>query len=311
MPDVSESPDLLCLLAMPRTGSSYVSDLFDAHPQFQSHTELFHREAVFLRVADRSALLPDLTRLARTRSADIYDPALVAWARKSPRALLDFLSERREKRFLTFKVFPRHLSDEQLDPVLFDAPRIACLLLERDPLASYVSQLKARRTREFSHRDTSHLTVDAEAAEFVDDAAPPGCPRQRPDRFHQPLARADVDARILEPGDLRREIGCTVLVRPCIDDGKARLLQPGNHHAADGVAIGIIGQQNPDLLVGRQLAPLIRVKLGKVRRTEGEVIGPLERRRLARLGAAAEPALQEGRSALGAACRPRRPEIAK
>lgn len=168
MPDVSESPDLLCLLAMPRTGSSYVSDLFDAHPQFQSHTELFHREAVFLRVADRSALLPDLARLARTRSADIYDPALVAWARKSPRTLLDFLSERREKRFLTFKVFPRHLSDEQLDPVLFDAPRIACLLLERDPLASYVSQLKARRTREFSHRDTSHLTVDADAREFVE-----------------------------------------------------------------------------------------------------------------------------------------------
>ncbi len=168
MPDVPESPDLLCLLAMPRTGSSYVSVLFDAHPQFQSHTELFHREAVFLRVADRAALLPELARIARARSADIFDPALVAWARKFPRALLEFLSERRERRFLTFKVFPRHLSDDQLDPVHFDSPRIACLLLERHPLATYVSQLKARRTREFSHRDTSDLTVDADPAEFVE-----------------------------------------------------------------------------------------------------------------------------------------------
>lgn len=36
-----------------------------------------------------------------------------------------------------------------------------------------------------------------EAAEFVDNATPPGCPRQRPDRVYQPLACGDVDARVL------------------------------------------------------------------------------------------------------------------
>ena len=58
--------------------------------------------------------------------------------------------------------------------------------------------------------------------------------------------------------------------------------------AADRVAVGVGGQQHPHLPVGGELAPLIGVQTGEVAHAEAEVVGPLERRWLTRLGTAAE-----------------------
>ena len=155
------------MVAMPRTGSSYLADLLDNHPDFEVHTELFHRQAVFLKVADRERLLPILSAVFRTSFADIYDPRLVERAHDDPTALLSVLAQHRTARYLTLKVFPRHLDAATLNERLLRPKGIAHLLLSRDPLSTFVSQLKARCTKQWSHQDTSRLQVTIDTDEFL------------------------------------------------------------------------------------------------------------------------------------------------
>lgn len=158
----------ICLLAMPRTGSSYLADLLSRHPDIEVHTELFHRAACFLGVAHRDRLTPLLAREVGRPLADFRDPALVAWVHQHPERFLELLAQQRTAPHLFLKIFPRHLDLVDLDRAILHAPPITSLLLKRHPLTTFVSQLKAMETNSWSHRDTTGLQVQTDAIRFLE-----------------------------------------------------------------------------------------------------------------------------------------------
>jgi len=153
---------------MPRTGSSYLADLLGRHPDFEVHTELFHRAACFLGIRHRERLTPILAREVGQTLSDYRDAHLVNWVHRFPERFLNVLARERVAPHLFFKVFPRHLDRPDLDRVLLENPQVAPLLLTRHPLTTFVSQLKAMDTQSWSHRDTTTLKVKAEASQFLD-----------------------------------------------------------------------------------------------------------------------------------------------
>ena len=91
--------------------------------------------------------------------------------------------------------------------------------------------------------------------------------------------------------DLRRVVGGAVFVSARIEHREAGLFEQRDHVRAQRVAVGIVGEHDADLLVGRDLsvAPLRNIGLGEFGDAEREVIGPLERRGL-------RPAWRRGRN---------------
>ena len=90
--------------------------------------------------------------------------------------------------------------------------------------------------------------------------------------------------------DLRRIVGGAVFVAARIEHSEAGFFENRNHMLAQRIAVGVVGEHNADLFVGRHRAviPFRNIRLGEFGDAEREVIGPLERRRFAGLGAAAE-----------------------
>ena len=98
----------------------------------------------------------------------------------------------------------------------------------------------------------------------------------------------DLALLLLEQRDLCRKVGRAVLVGAGVDDGEAVLGQGRREVRANRVAVGVVGIEHADLLVGRDEVPLRDVGLVELVDAETEMVSPLERRGRAGLGAAAE-----------------------
>lgn len=157
----------ICLLALPRTGSSYLCDLMMAHPQVESHSELFHRRAVFLGVPERPRLIRFFSQVLQASLVDYQDRRLVDFAHSQPRKFLDLLAEQSNKPYLFFKVFPRHLPWDVIEDQLLANREVGKLFLYRDPLQTYVSFLLGRLSDTWSHQDTTLMRVKVDPDEFL------------------------------------------------------------------------------------------------------------------------------------------------
>src|SRR5262249_29965588 len=98
----------------------------------------------------------------------------------------------------------------------------------------------------------------------------------------------EVNSLFLKQRDLRGVIGGPVFERTGVDHGVSVLFEGLREERADGVAIGVVRKHDPDLLVVGDLVPQRKIQSRELGAAEGEVVRPLERRRLARLPPATE-----------------------
>ena len=99
----------------------------------------------------------------------------------------------------------------------------------------------------------------------------------------------DLDALVLELGDMGRKIVRQVLITARVDQGVAgagERLGEAELGVAPGVAVAVVGEEAADHLVGLQLAPEVEEHADHVLQPPEIVVGPLEARR--RIAAAAE-----------------------
>jgi LPS sulfotransferase NodH len=152
----------ICVLAMPRTGSSHVNKLLKSIPQVNAKSELFHR------AQPARFTQPENKALAK-RGAPVDDvQAMIEWRRENPVATLEGVSEGSREPVVTFKVFPNHLPRPVMNDAFFTRDDMAFLLLRRRFIECYISGIKARSAGLFTQIDTTALKPTLSTERFVE-----------------------------------------------------------------------------------------------------------------------------------------------
>jgi LPS sulfotransferase NodH len=155
-------PRFICILAMPRTGSSYLGGLLEGDGHFNYKAELFHQNTV------RRLSEADLQAHRAASHGQITDDAsLCAWRSAHPGRTLDLLFESGGRRPLLFKLFPRHIKHELLLSELFARDDVAYILLRRRPIESFISLQKANALQVWGRVDTTMRKPELMPERFV------------------------------------------------------------------------------------------------------------------------------------------------
>jgi hypothetical protein len=103
-------------------------------------------------------------------AAGLADPdgeALCQWRRQNPREALDVLFRSRDGLPMIIKLFPDHLSTEQLSSAIFSRDDIGFLMLRRRPIECFISNQKARSAGKFSAIDTTAIKPELSVKPFL------------------------------------------------------------------------------------------------------------------------------------------------
>jgi LPS sulfotransferase NodH len=159
----SPKPRFFCVLAVPRTGSSYLNYLLSAFPEMNAKSELFHGTY-------QSEFSPgELAALRKRSGLDLSDKAaFTAWKRAHPAATLEAIHEGAGgKGIITFKVFSGHLKPDLLESELMARDDIAFAILRRRAIDSFISGQKAGAVGKFSRHDTTDIKPELSVEAFA------------------------------------------------------------------------------------------------------------------------------------------------
>ncbi|MGD0190895.1 MAG: hypothetical protein ABSD74_09165 [Rhizomicrobium sp.] len=150
----------VCILAVPRTGSSHASSLLRRCPELNVKGEIFNR----------STQMParDLGALASASGKSGEDSAaIIEWCRSNPASTLETLYQAGGYQILVFKLFAGHVAKELIRDQLFSRDDVRYILLGRRPIESFISVQKAKIVSSFKRVDTTPLKPELDADEFI------------------------------------------------------------------------------------------------------------------------------------------------
>ncbi len=153
----------VCILAVPRTGSTHVVRLLSSCRQLNIKRELFDKSGGNGGLGKR-----DLPALETAAGGGVTDPAALSeWRRQHPTETLETLHANGAYATLVFKLFPNHLTKEQIAEHIFSRDDVAYIILKRRPIDSYISSLKAEIVGTHSDVETTSVKPALETEAFV------------------------------------------------------------------------------------------------------------------------------------------------
>ncbi|MDB2408063.1 sulfotransferase [Jannaschia sp.] len=187
---------LIALLSAPRMGTTQVIHVLNEMTKVANLGEWFDpRGSNFI----APPLLAELSRHFDRPVKQRLDTELGHWAHADPerglRLLRDTLPATAPAGI--FKVFPGHLDAEKTIAHVLPFPNTRFLVVERDPLSSYISFEKGKQTGAWLLTDTTDMRIALDAREYLSYA----------DHLsrHFTTLRAELDARGLPWIDMRYE----------------------------------------------------------------------------------------------------------
>jgi hypothetical protein len=152
----------LCIFGIPRTGSMHLCKLLRSCPEFNVKPELFH--------GDRRTpiTIREMAALRERSGGAVTDmDSFIAWRRTHVFDTLEALHEGGRGRIVTVKMFPGHGSRKAMETELLPRADVACALLARRPIDSYISNLKAKTLDAYGSVDTTDLKPALSADDFL------------------------------------------------------------------------------------------------------------------------------------------------
>jgi hypothetical protein len=128
---------IICVIAVPRTGSNHVIRLLRNCAGLHVASEIFH--ATWHNWV--TAYLPMLTDISGGEVVDVE--TFAAWKAAHPRTFVEAMAAARDGTPFVFKLFPRHLPPDVLRDAIFGAPGIGFIILKRRPIECFISARKA------------------------------------------------------------------------------------------------------------------------------------------------------------------------
>jgi hypothetical protein len=157
-PESAAVPKIVCMIGMPRTGSTHLMRLLKGCPEFYVKSELF-KQGYKLRRADKRAIM--------AASGLTPDDELTKWRRLNPAKVLDIVFESGGRRPVFIKLFPGHLSERQIEAEIFPRSDVRYISLRRRPIECFISHCKARHYGVHGRVDTTSLKPTLKAKPFA------------------------------------------------------------------------------------------------------------------------------------------------
>ncbi len=164
----------ICLFAIHRTGTNYLGSVLKQFPSLAAFDEVFHERQVY---GLKPVHLKAIANLAGREFTGSDDPALIAWARANPLAMVEVLqrvARRKDKQGVYFKVFVHQWQQplEDVAAALAREPGFVPVILQRRCLDVYVSYRKAEAAGAYKHVDTTDHPVTLDAGQYAHWARP-------------------------------------------------------------------------------------------------------------------------------------------
>jgi len=161
--------DTVSILAVPRTGTNYLCSLIGKLKEINSFYEIFHKEAVF--IAKNHVVTKKIIKLINNKYnfniTKINDPVLVDFVHQNPKDFIEMIRENSKAKYISFKIFPNHLTQEQLNNVIIKNSRIKKIIVRRNLLDAYISAKFAEKVQKFTEVNTSGMMLDFNEKDFM------------------------------------------------------------------------------------------------------------------------------------------------
>jgi hypothetical protein len=232
----------LCIFGIPRTGSTHLAMLLKACPEFNVLAELFHSKS--------TTRLTEREQAALAARSGLADEAATNWRRRHPLAALEAVHEAGGARVVAVKLFPNFLPRKLIEAELLSRDEVACAVLTRRVIESFISSRKAISVDKFGGVDTTDVKIDLSPAEFVPWARKMRAwyrfAREALEARGKPYARIDFETTLADRPDaealgdvlsLLAPQGLAVEVPPAVRGGKRQDLEEryrervGNWHS--------------------------------------------------------------------------------
>lgn len=154
----------ICVLAIPRTGTSYLVEIWRHFARHRSLGEIFHNEAAF----GCKPYLGALGAAYGIETETIRDKPLIDAMTQAPwtaiHTIEDALGATGCDSF-SWKVFPKHLAHPAVQDILRQ-PDVLPVFVTRRPIDSFISLRKASILKTWGHQDTTDLRVALDFGQF-------------------------------------------------------------------------------------------------------------------------------------------------
>ena len=162
-------PQFIAILSMPRNGTNYLCDLVGKFQEIDSLYEIYHNQAVYLNNGSlTNKILKHIERTYRLQFDSQKDPKFIDFVAKDPQKLIDALAVCSQKKYVSFKIFPNHLSQENLREIIIKNQQIKKVIVKRNLLDVYFSVQFARLIQRWDRKDTSDLKLEFNPSNFLD-----------------------------------------------------------------------------------------------------------------------------------------------
>lgn len=155
------------ILAVPRSGTNFFCECLDAFPEVTAYFELFNPAGAF---GIGPQVLPVVAeRLGVNDPSSHKDPRFAQAFREDPARSLRMLAEASRSTgvsTISYKIFPRQMSDEALGQLMQDDRRHV-LFITRRRLDVFVSYLKARESGSWVRGSTADVLPAVNVDEFL------------------------------------------------------------------------------------------------------------------------------------------------
>ena len=158
----------IAILAIPRTGTNYLGDLISKFDEVDSLYEIFHKKAVYL--GKNQKLNRDIIQHINQRynlSIDhISSAAFINFTHEKPQTFLDIIAQKSNKKYTSLKVFPNHLTREQIHDIIIKDKQITKIIVKRNLLDAYLSN-KILKVNQEGKIDTSGFKLEFDDDDFL------------------------------------------------------------------------------------------------------------------------------------------------
>ncbi len=158
----------LAILSMPRNGTNYLGDLLGKFKEIESLYEIYHNKSVYINkrhITDK--VIAYLNKTYQLQISNQNDPQLVKFVAENPQEILDLIDRYSNKKYVSFKIFPNHLSKENLKETIIKNKKIQKVIVKRNLLDVYFSSQFANSIKSWDRQDTTQLKLDFNPNKFL------------------------------------------------------------------------------------------------------------------------------------------------
>ena len=154
---------MFVIFAYRRTGSNYLMNVVDSFQDIEFLGEIFHLKSVWAPYHRKQEFV-EWIKLKQNLTIEIgkkpfEDMQLVKIVHEKPGLFLDFLQQTSKKKYIGFKIFPEHLQLNKITEFLLDNQNIKKIILKRNLLDVYVSDLILQKTQKSQAFNTDSIKV--------------------------------------------------------------------------------------------------------------------------------------------------------